>query len=150
MKKKQYNKACLFYGLVIGIILGLFFWVIQCVRYVLSDVIEEEYSTLDVSNYGVWDGHIENEQDDIKSKLVLFPTSVENAIDAEYYYSCGKYSSSSNYYVIYSKMSYTDENYKEELQRISEIEYDVYLKQKKKQSAIKFSIQKNCLPIRHI
>lgn len=94
--------------------------------FLFSDTIEEEYSTIDIANYGVWDGHIECERAEINSKLAIFPNSTENVEDADYYYYCSK-NSFNNHYVIYAEMEYTDEQYQKELQRLSEIEVEIEL-----------------------
>jgi len=124
---KQGSKITLIVGVFLGIFIGIVFYLFQCIRYVFSDVIEQEYTTLDASNYGEWDGHIKFEREEIKSKLSIFPISTESATDVDYYYSCGKWSSSNNFYVICTEMKYSDEEYQKELQRLAEIKCDIYL-----------------------
>lgn len=125
---KKTNKLFIIAGMLIGIAIGMILIFFQFMRYILSDVIEQEYTTLNISNYGQWDGHIENERNNIGSMLAIFPSSTENVMDVNYYYSCGKYSSSCNYYIICAEMKYADEEFRKEVQRISEIKCDVYLK----------------------
>ena len=124
--KRNKNPYILLWLFLSYIIFTLILAAVLFCRFLFSDSITEEYSTIDVANYGVWDGHIECERDEINSKLAIFPNATENAEDADYYYYCSK-GNFNNHYVIYAEMEYTDEEYQKELQRLSEIEVEIEL-----------------------
>ena len=124
--KRNKNPYILLWLFLSYIIFTLILTAVLFCRFLFSDSITEEYSTIDVDNYGVWDGHIECERDEINSKLAIFPDLTKNAEDTDYYYYCSK-GNINNHYVIYAEMEYTDEEYQKELQRLSEIEVEIEL-----------------------
>lgn len=105
-------------SLLSTVLLGMLF-VIYCI---LSSRQEKEYFTDDCKQYGIWDGHIELEREDMESALAVFPKEINTQDEAAYYYYCGRRSFTDNAYIIFAEMKYSSEAYESEKERLSKIE----------------------------
>lgn len=88
----------------------------------------EGYATIDTDNYGIYEGHIEAERQDLFSGLYIFPQRIsENASDIYYFYSChgGGFDNS---YQQFLKCTYTEQEYNEEINRLKGIKCEIPLK----------------------
>ena len=105
-------------SLLSTVLLGMLFVIYS----ILSSRHEKEYFTDDFKQYGIWDGHIELEREDMESALAVFPKEINNQNEAAYYYYCGKRSFTDNVYIIFGEMKYSSEAYESEKERLSKIE----------------------------
>jgi len=89
--------------------------------------IQQEYVTIDATEYGNWSGHIDYEREEIESGLYIYPKSIAQALDVDYfYYTSLDYHSISNI-VIFAEVTYSEEDYKKEKERILSLECEVAL-----------------------
>ena len=79
----------------------------------------DEYATNDISEYGMFSGHIVKEEEGFFSRLLIFPqTMPESAQIAQYYYFCSN-KGLDNTYQIVVKYTLSPEEYAREKQRLS-------------------------------
>ena len=87
-----------------------------------NDGIWQEYITVLPSEYGNWSGHIDYEEEEFNSGLYIFPENVSNALDVDYlYYTAIDFHSIGNN-IIYAEVTYSEEDYIKEIERIANIE----------------------------
>ena len=89
--------------------------------------INEEYMTIKTEDYGNWDGHIEGERQYLQSGLYIFPEKINTAKDSNYYYYCSYDNSSISKYLILAEVSYEEEVYLKEKERLAGIQCQVQL-----------------------
>lgn len=121
---KQYKRKILrnsFLGIVISVILLFLGGIYVCV----TDSILEEYITKETSEYGNWDGHIDLERESLESGLFLFPEEISTAVDSDYLYYCAVDKHSIHQYGIYTSVTYSQQEFQEEVERIADIQCKV-------------------------
>ncbi|MBQ4529800.1 MAG: zf-HC2 domain-containing protein [Lachnospiraceae bacterium] len=91
------------------------------------DSIAEEYMTIKTEEYGNWDGHIEGEREYLESGLYIFPEQIDMAKEAKYYYYCSNDNSSISQYLIYTEVTYSEEDYMKEKERLANTKCQVKL-----------------------
>lgn len=85
----------------------------------LITIFGDEYTTNDISKYGVFSGHIVKEEEGFFSRLLIFPKKMpESAEIAQYYYNCSN-KGLDNFYQIFVKYTLSPEEYAREKQRLS-------------------------------
>ncbi len=88
----------------------------------------EGYATIDTDNYGIYEGHIEAESQDLFSGLYIFPKLIsENVSDVYYFYSC-QGGGFDNSYQQFLKCTYTEEEYNAEINRLKSIKCEIPLR----------------------
>jgi hypothetical protein len=106
----------------------------------------ERYATIDTSNYGIYEGHIEAERQDLFSGLFIFPERIsENASDVYYFYSCES-GGFDNSYQQFLKCTYAEEEYNAEIERLKGIKCVIPLKDGPVVNTVEFSDTKFGLP----
>lgn len=98
----------------------------------------ETYQTTDPKAYLKTEGHIANEGTDIRSGLFTFPKSIENLENVQYQYAC-KEGLLDNSYLIYLKATYSDTDYRNEKERLSNIRCTVKLPEKTVENTIAYN-----------
>lgn len=85
----------------------------------------EQYSTIDISNYGIYEGHIDGEKEGLRGGLYVFPKEIsEKAKDVKFIYSCiGADFDTKNQQFL--KCTYSDEEYKAEIDRLKNIKCEI-------------------------
>lgn len=83
------------------------------------------YETTQLSEYGTWSTHIEEEREQIHSGLYIFPVSVSDTQNARYIYKCGTDSLGNNEYCIVLDVLYDSDAFKNETARLQAITCDV-------------------------
>ncbi len=108
---------------VIIVLTGIVIWL-----YLFSsNGIWQEYVTISSSEYGNWDGHIDYEREEIESGLYIFPEDIAKAEDVKYlYYTALDYHSISDI-LIFAEITYSEEDYKTEKERIAGLECKIPL-----------------------
>lgn len=118
-------------GLSIVIICFIAFIVMGMVGSVFTtgSSMAQEYYTIDTEAYGNWDGHIELEKEELygDSGLYIFPDTINHALDADYFYYCGRDNNSISQYLIYAAVTYSETDFEKEKERISSIECEISL-----------------------
>lgn len=94
--------------------------------------ITEEYVTMDPEEYFNWDGHISMEQQELKSGLYLFPEQELEKEDMRYFYYCCTRNIAANEYLICAEVTYSTEEFQNEVQRILEVECEIPMGAKEK------------------
>lgn len=106
----------------------------------------ESYATIDTSNYGIYDGHMEGEKQGLYSGLFIFPEQIsENASDVYYYYSC-KDAGFDNSYQQFLKCTYTEEEYRAEIDRLRNIKCEISLRSGPVVNTVEYSEAKFGMP----
>lgn len=127
VKKKNRRKT-------ISIVLGAVF--ISCIAFICFGLIilgllsfgNEKYYTIDIGNYGIYEGHIDGEKEGLRGGLYIFPKKISsNAKDASFLYSCGGGGFATNYQQ-FLKCTYSDEEYKVEIERLKNIKCKINTK----------------------
>lgn len=108
-----------------------------CTQFAACDT-AKSYSTTDPKEYLQTTGHIENEGTDIRSGLLIFPDTIDGLQDVDYRYSC-KEGTLDNSYFIYLSATYTDNAYRTEKERLSNIQCTVKLPEKAVENSIEYS-----------
>lgn len=81
----------------------------------------EAYRTIDTGNYGIHQGHMEGEEQGLWSGMYVFPDKIsKEASDVAFFYSCGG-ASFDNKYQQFLKCTYSDAEYKGEIERLKNI-----------------------------
>ncbi len=87
------------------------------------------YETTKLDEYGDWTDHFDYEMDSINEKLYLFPETIPNKDDSEYYYKAEVVDSIDSG-IIFAKVKYDEDDYRNEVVRLSQtackIEVDDY------------------------
>ena len=112
---------------IIGIVVSIAIFLILAVFVQVGSRIDQEYSTNQASEYGNWDGHIDRERESMESGLFLFPEDISSAKDSDYFYYCGIDYHSISQYLIYAAVTYPEDTYKKEVERIANTKCKVQL-----------------------
>jgi len=80
-----------------------------------------EFKTKDINQYGIYSGHIEKEQEQLSSYLMVFPKALPHSAKVEdYYYFCSD-KGLDNTYQIYLEYALDETDYTTEIKRLSQI-----------------------------
>ncbi len=124
VKKKNRLKAIL---LVLGAVIASFVGALLLGIFVLGifSLGGESYATIDTDNYGIYEGHIEAERQDLFSGLYIFPERIsQNASVIDYFYSC-EGGGFDNSYQQFLKCTYSQEEYNAEINRLKNITCEI-------------------------
>lgn len=148
MKEINKKKIAVIIVLCIMLVLSIVVIIRKAPSAILNGVeymedIDEEYKTVNVEDYGNWSGHIESEKQEVegKSGLRIFPKKSKDLEVEEYIYNCEKTNASVYKYLIYSKIKYSEIQFKVERERLSKLKCDIAIDGKKSivKKKIKFS-----------
>lgn len=118
--------------------------------FVLIDAIDKKnthiYETSDELEYGQWNGHMEFEMDSANEKLYIFPESITEAEDAKYYYKSKVDSSSNDSAVIFAKIKYSEEDYRKEIENLSNIACEIQVDGKAVTNELDYNEEQFCFP----
>ncbi|SEW33561.1 hypothetical protein [[Clostridium] fimetarium] len=99
----------------------------------------EEYSTTDISNYGVYEGHVRDEKAQLRSGLFIFPKELSvNAKNIEFLYSCRVRGLGLSYQQ-FLKCTYSDQEYRAEIDRLKSIKCEINTKNGTKVNYVEYS-----------
>jgi hypothetical protein len=118
--KKHRRKVIIIVTSVIGVFL-LFYTII--IKLIIGGVFTfgHEFKTEDISQYGIYSGHIEKEKEQLTSYLMVFPKTLPHSAKVEdYYYFCSS-KWLDNTYQIYLEYTLDKIDYVAEVKRLSEI-----------------------------
>ncbi|MBC8061366.1 MAG: zf-HC2 domain-containing protein [Clostridiaceae bacterium] len=102
----------------------------------------QSYTTIDISNYGIYEGHIDGEKEDLRGGLYVFPKKISgNAKDIEFLYSCRGVGFSINYQQ-FLKCTYSDEEYRAEIDRLKNIKCEINVRNGTVVNSIEYSNKK--------
>lgn len=102
----------------------------------------EDYMTIDRSNYGIHEGHIDGEKEGLWSGLYVFPEKIStNARDVEFLYSCGGGGFNLDYQQ-FLKCTYSDEEYRREIDRLKNIKCEMNTKNGKLVNHVEYTSTK--------
>jgi len=88
----------------------------------------ENYTTIEVSNYGIHEGHIDGEKEGLRGGLYIFPKEISiDAKDVSFLYSCGGGGFATDYQQ-FLKCTYSDEEYRAEINRLKNIKCEINTK----------------------
>lgn len=106
----------------------------------------ENYTTIDISNYGIFEGHVKGEKEDLRSGLYIFPNEIsENAKDIKFLYSCLSIGFGVDYQQ-FLECTYSNEEYQAEINRLENIECKINTKKGTVVNRIEYSDTKFCNP----
>lgn len=131
MCKRNTTSICknIIIGILTAIIIILFCVVVYLFLF-CSGGIWQEYVTVSPSEYGNWNGHIDYEREEIESGLYIFPEDISEALEVDYfYYTALDYHSISNI-LIFTEVTYSEEDYKTEKERLAGLKCEITLSEK--------------------
>lgn len=107
---------------------------------VIGEIIVSEkkdaYTTKEVKEYGIWQGHADGEEEGFFSGLFIFPEKIsEEADNIEYAYDF-RTAGFDNSYTIYLRSSYPADAFEQEVKRLSNITCEVKKNEKKAKSTV--------------
>ncbi len=145
IKRKNWLKALLIaLGAVIASIVGVLILGIFVLG--IFSLGGEGYATIDTDNYGIYEGHIEAERQDLFSGLYIFPEQIsENASVIDYFYSC-EGGGLDNTYQQFLKCGYSEEEYSAEINRLKNIKCDIPARNGPVVNAVEYSDTKFISP----
>ena len=115
-------------GIIIAIMAAVII-VLFCVAgwlfFFCSGGIWQEYITVLPSEYGNWDGHIDNERQEIESGLYIFPENISQASDVDYFYYTALDYHSISTIAIFAEVTYSEEDYLMEKNRIAGLQCEI-------------------------
>lgn len=127
------NTTNIYKNIIIGILTAItiiLFCVVVYIFLFCSSGIWQEYVTVSPSEYGNWSGHIDYEREEIESGLYIFPEDISETLDVDYfYYSALDYHSISNI-LIFTEVTYSEEEYEIEKERLAGLECEIALSEK--------------------
>lgn len=127
IKKKNRKKTilALIGGILISIILFAF---INLIVFGLLTSGRENYVTIDIDNYGIYEGHVKCEKEDLRSGLYIFPEEIsENAKNVDFLYSCEAFGFSVSYQQ-FLQCTYPVEEYLVEVDRLKNTKCEIVTK----------------------
>lgn len=127
-KKVKKRRILIGTAVAIGVVILLVaqYLILSAGMFSLFTISTNEYSTTDISEYGVYTGHIPSELEELQlqTRLPMFPEELDERYAIEdYYYYCTTLGLS-NSYQIYLSYQLSDEDFQEELERLSQFRYD--------------------------
>ena len=115
-------------GIIIAImaaVIIVLFCIAAWLFFFCSGGIWQEYTTVKISEYGKWDGHIDNERQEIESGLYIFPEDITNALDVNYFYYTALDFHSISTIAIFAEVTYSEEDYQIEKERIAGLQCEI-------------------------
>lgn len=146
VRKKNMRKTILTaFGAVCASIAAVFILGL-CVLGLFSFGEKEKYRTIDTADYGIHEGHIAGEKQDLFSGLYIFPERIsENAGEVTFYYSC-EGAGLDNAYQQFLKCTYSEEEYKAEIARLKNIKCEIPSRKGPVINAVEYSDTKFSAP----
>ncbi|MEN8905258.1 MAG: hypothetical protein ABF289_04800 [Clostridiales bacterium] len=107
---------------------------------------QDNYTTMDIKNYGIHEGHIKGERELLQSDLYVFPKEISpNSKNIEFLYSCGSMGFGEHFQQ-YLKCTYSIEKYQSEINRLKKIKCEIKTKKGTIINKIEFSNKKFDFP----
>lgn len=145
IKKKNRRKTI--YTLIGGAFICIF--ILAIIMFTLLGLFSlgrESYLTVDINNYGIYEGHVKAEKADLNSGLFIFPKEIsENARDIDFLYSCESIGFGTSYQQ-FLKCTYPEDEYRAEIDRLKNVQCEINTKNETVVNHVEYSESKFIYP----